>query len=433
MTSISAASTDAQYPTAKLAYDQLALKANIAGQVFTGAISATNLSNTNTGDETTATIKTKLGTASGTTDGYLTSADWTTFNAKQNALVNSAGLAGALSDENGSGTVVFSTNAVLTTPNIGAATGASLSATGAVSGSQIISTIADGTAPFIVNSKTQVANLTATTARNISNGAGGEIPYQSAANTTEMLTNGTAGQVLTSQGGTNSPVWKTVGLSNIVVFESGSGDYSVPPGVTFIEVELIGGGGGGAGGIAGAGSTADMSIAGGGGGGGAYTKIGIPTSFGATYAYQIGTGGLGSNTNTAGGNGGQTTFNMTISANGGLGGTNMNSGSSTASSPGGAGGSAGTSGQINIPGGYGGFGYRLVATIGYSGTGGSSQYGYITTNIDIPVANGNNAGINGSSYGSGGSGGTAFDTSGGSETCTGGNGADGVIIIHEYR
>lgn len=45
-----------------------------------------NTSGTNTGDETNATIKTKLGAASGSQDGYLTSTDWSTFNGKQNAL-----------------------------------------------------------------------------------------------------------------------------------------------------------------------------------------------------------------------------------------------------------------------------------------------------------------------------------------------------------
>lgn len=39
--------------------------------------------------------------------GFLTAADWSTFNAKQSALTNSAGLAAALSDESGTGTVAF--------------------------------------------------------------------------------------------------------------------------------------------------------------------------------------------------------------------------------------------------------------------------------------------------------------------------------------
>jgi hypothetical protein len=45
-----------------------------------------NLSWTNTWDETTATIKTKLGTASSSADWYLTKEDFATFNGKQNAL-----------------------------------------------------------------------------------------------------------------------------------------------------------------------------------------------------------------------------------------------------------------------------------------------------------------------------------------------------------
>lgn len=47
-----------------------------------------NTSGTNTGDETQATIQSKLGTASTSTSGYLTSTDWNTFNGKQNALVS---------------------------------------------------------------------------------------------------------------------------------------------------------------------------------------------------------------------------------------------------------------------------------------------------------------------------------------------------------
>jgi len=46
------------------------------------------ISGTNTGDETNATIKTKLGVASASTDGYLTTANWNTFNNKQATLVS---------------------------------------------------------------------------------------------------------------------------------------------------------------------------------------------------------------------------------------------------------------------------------------------------------------------------------------------------------
>jgi len=76
----------------KLIYDNSVSSLN--SLLSTGARLITNaeitkLSNTsgsNTGDENTATIKSKLGLATTSTDGYLTSTDWTTFNNKQNAL-----------------------------------------------------------------------------------------------------------------------------------------------------------------------------------------------------------------------------------------------------------------------------------------------------------------------------------------------------------
>ncbi len=50
----------------------LAVKANLSGATFIGAISATNLSNTNTGDETTATIQSKLASVNNVVGGYPT-------------------------------------------------------------------------------------------------------------------------------------------------------------------------------------------------------------------------------------------------------------------------------------------------------------------------------------------------------------------------
>jgi hypothetical protein len=102
--------------------------ANKAGDTFTGSISASNLSGTNTGDETTATIKTKLGIASATQDGYLTSANWTTFNSKQNAIgytpANKAGdtFMGAISATNLSGTNTGDETTATIKTKLGAAT-----------------------------------------------------------------------------------------------------------------------------------------------------------------------------------------------------------------------------------------------------------------------------------------------------------------------
>lgn len=71
-----------------------------------------------------------------------TSVDWSIITGKpttlagygiidaQTQLVNSAGLAAALSDETGAGLVVFNTSPTLVTPNIGAATGTSVTLSG---------------------------------------------------------------------------------------------------------------------------------------------------------------------------------------------------------------------------------------------------------------------------------------------------------------
>jgi hypothetical protein len=51
-------------------------------------------------------------------------------------------------------------------------------------------------------------------ATNIAGGAGGQIPYQSAASTTALLANGAAGQVLTSAGTTLAPTWTSPATFN---------------------------------------------------------------------------------------------------------------------------------------------------------------------------------------------------------------------------
>jgi hypothetical protein len=60
----------------------------------------------------------------------------------------------AVTDETGSGALVFATSPSLVTPTLGVATGTSLSVSG-----QLTSTVATGTAPLVVTSTTPVANL----------------------------------------------------------------------------------------------------------------------------------------------------------------------------------------------------------------------------------------------------------------------------------
>lgn len=62
------------------------------------------------------------------------------------------------------------------------------------------------TAPAITSG---TGKSTAMIVGNIAGGTGGSIPYQSAADTTVLLANGTAGQVLTSAGTTLAPSWAT--------------------------------------------------------------------------------------------------------------------------------------------------------------------------------------------------------------------------------
>ena len=70
-----------------------------------------NTSNTNSGDETTGSIKTKLGAATTALDGYLTSTDWNTFYGKQDALtignITDVGTDG-ISVTGGTGTIIGS-------------------------------------------------------------------------------------------------------------------------------------------------------------------------------------------------------------------------------------------------------------------------------------------------------------------------------------
>lgn len=91
--------------------------ASLNGLTGTSQTFATGTSGSDFGiSSATSTHTFNLPTASGSVRGALSSADWTTFNSKQAALTNSAGLRGALSDETGSGLAVFNTGPALDLP-----------------------------------------------------------------------------------------------------------------------------------------------------------------------------------------------------------------------------------------------------------------------------------------------------------------------------
>ena len=76
-------------------------------------------------------------------------------------------------------------------------------------GSQNVSAVTF-TGALVGNASTATTATSAGKATNIAGGLGGSIPYQTAVDTTALLANGTAGQVLTSQGTTLAPTWTTL-------------------------------------------------------------------------------------------------------------------------------------------------------------------------------------------------------------------------------
>ncbi len=193
--------------------------------------------------------------------------------------------------------------------------------------------------------------------------------------------------------------------------------YVPTPGTQFIQVECIGAGGsGGAGGS----SVADVYQGGGGGGGGYSRSMLTMAQIGASQSITIGVGGVGSLNNGLPGS--ATSFGGLCIANGGNGG-----GAGTVGQfPGGGSGASPGTGDIAIagtPGGYGLYGSGGLAAIALAGDGGPGPLGGGAATAT--TGNGNV----GTGYGSGGSGGNAYNTT----QRTGGNGAPGVVIITEYN
>ena len=136
----------------------------------------------------------------------------------------------------------------------------------------------------------------------------------------------------------------TAGSTTFATYNSGSGNFTVPAGVTAVTIEVWGGGGGGGGGDGGAGQ---KNGAGGGGGGGYTIKNNLTVTPGQTIAYVVGAGGGGgSNGGINGPAGATSSVSGTYIANGGLGGA---AGANTNIVAGGAGGTA-SGGDTNTTG-----------------------------------------------------------------------------------
>ena len=124
----------------------------------------------------------------------------------------------------------------------------------------------------------------------------------------------------------------------VVSYTSGSGTWTVPAGVTNIELLMVGGGGGGG---ANSGGASYNDGGGGGGAGGLVYKQNYTVTPGAVLNYAVGAAGTAGNA-SKGGNGGNTTFD-TLTAlgggGGGMGGGNNNGGTAAGNDGGSGGGS----------------------------------------------------------------------------------------------
>jgi hypothetical protein len=167
-----------------------------------------------------------LASESGTTAGLLSKTDYDIFNAKQSALSlgagvqtfmatpSSANLANTITDETGTGKLVFATSPTLETPTLGNATATSLSS----------------------------GTLTLTTALSAANGgtsqstyAKGDILYASAANTLSKLTIGSEGQVLVTTS-TGIPSWGSNGLYSLNSISATTHSFPTPTNTTSSDI-----------------------------------------------------------------------------------------------------------------------------------------------------------------------------------------------------
>ena len=185
--------------------------------------------------------------------------------------------------------------------------------------------------------------------------AGSLLKMNTGATEQDYLAIGTAGQVLEVNDTATAPIWRT--KLNKQVFTS-DGTFTAPK-TGIYKVTITGGGGSGGNG----------TVAGGGGAGGTCIKW-VSLTKDDAVAVTVGTGGVYPGSNTAGGNGENSTFGAHCTAGGGSGGAYASD-----RAAGGAGGTA-SSGDINMVGGSGGYG-TLAGGVNYliHGIGGGSHWG----------------------------------------------------------
>lgn len=377
-----------------------------------------------------ATPAISISQATTSTDGYLSSTDWNTFNGKGSGTVTSVGGTGTVNGITLTGTVTSSGNLTL---------GGTL---GGIGNSQLTNSAVTigSTSVSLGATATTIAGLTSVTS-------------------TTVVASGVVGSsatgALTMPSGTTAerPGSPTTGMvrynttSSVVEYYNGTTWYAVVGTNVTPTVEYLVVGGGGAGG-----RSPLQGYGGGGGAGGFRTATGFAVSSGSAITVTVGAGGTGggSSTPTSGSN---SVFSTITAAGGGSGNTVTTNGSAGVAGGSGGGGTGGGGGAGNTPSTSPSQGNNGASgtTAGNGGGGGgasaagSSQNGGAGTassisGSSVTYAGGGGGGSNGTggagggaSAANGGAAGTANTGGGGgadsAANVTGGAGGSGVVII----
>jgi hypothetical protein len=213
-------------------------------------------------------------------------------------------------------------------------------------------------------------------------------------------------------------------LTTLYYTSDGTFSKASYPGLRAIVVKCQGAGGGGGGAEA---TGSGVFAAGAGGGGGAYSEELITDIAGLASSVTVTVGAGGTGVSSGYGNsGGTSSFGSLASATGGAGGQTGGALGFWITSGPGAGGTSGV-GDLVIHGGSGESSNPVNANGGYGGRGGDSQLG---TGARSGLAwQSSSNGFNGNLYGGGGSGAASGQNS---TVKTGGNGANGIVIVELY-